>query len=206
MNAPVIPESKIVEIINSFPRIESKRYLELGVRRGCTFNFIWANQKCGVDTDDQCPLLTHHMTTDEFFVKHGKMLFDIIFIDADHTVKGVLQDFNNSINVLAEGGIILVHDMCPKSVGHTKPEKSGDGFKLLCHKLMCRYEGESIYVSRDNDGLTMFIDPVAVDVSKTSLDKLALQDLYVILRSYKTYSHDEMCLIAKNICDIIPTW
>ena len=51
-------------------------------------------------------------TTNEFF-KNQKDTFDIIFIDANHDYEAVKEDFDNSIKILNENGIILLDDTDP---------------------------------------------------------------------------------------------
>ena len=38
-------------------------------------------------------------------------VFDLIFIDADHTYEGVKSDFNNYLPMLSEGGVLGFHDV-----------------------------------------------------------------------------------------------
>jgi glycosyltransferase involved in cell wall biosynthesis len=52
------------------------------------------------------------MTSDEFF-NQNKEVFDIIFIDGDHSFEQSLADLNNSIKALRVGGFIVMHDAMP---------------------------------------------------------------------------------------------
>jgi hypothetical protein len=67
-------------------------------------------------------------TTDSTFEKFkDKKYFDIIFIDVDHSLKGVANDFNKYKNILSENGIILIHDTngnleCSKIVDEIKKQ------------------------------------------------------------------------------------
>lgn len=57
-------------------------------------------------------VLTHRMTSDEFFaVNHKK--YDLIFIDGLHHADQVRNDIVNSYNCLNPGGFIIIHDCLP---------------------------------------------------------------------------------------------
>ena len=57
------------------------------------------------------------MTSDEFF-SQNKETFDLIFIDGLHIHEQVLKDIDNSLNVLNENGVILLHDCLPAKIWH----------------------------------------------------------------------------------------
>lgn len=90
-----------------------KNYLEIGVQAGHCFSQIVCEKKTGVDPDPSSAA-TIHKTSDEFFVKN-KEKFDIIFIDGLHHADQVEKDIINSLEFLAEGGTILMHDCKPES-------------------------------------------------------------------------------------------
>ena len=74
-------------------------------------------------------------TSDEFF-KQNKQNFDCIFIDGLHTYKQVKNDILNSIKVLNEDGVILVHDCLPtnfyqQAVPRCKMLWTGDVWKSI---------------------------------------------------------------------------
>jgi len=92
-------------------------YLELGIERGETFNFVCqvVDKSIGVDLvmkakSERGTLLS--MSTDGFF-KQNKETFDAIFIDASHNIDFVKRDFLNSIKVLNRYGTIFLHDTDP---------------------------------------------------------------------------------------------
>jgi len=95
-----------------------KKYLELGVADGNNIHFIRNSvEKCvGVDIFDKLidknNIEYHLMTTDEFFLRNTET-FDIIFIDANHDWLYVRRDFENSLKILNEFGIIFLHDTDP---------------------------------------------------------------------------------------------
>jgi predicted O-methyltransferase YrrM len=103
----------------------AKSYLELGVSVGFTiFNVSKVVDKVvGVDIQDIRIFKTgeFHMTTTNDFFKNQKDTFDIIFIDANHDYEAVKEDFDNSVKILNEYGIIILDDTDPlhQSLTHT---------------------------------------------------------------------------------------
>ena len=81
----------------------------------------------------QYPDITYNMTSDEAFgllIKECKK-YDIIFIDGLHTSEQVDKDIVNSLKVLSEGGIIVLHDCNPASMFDIKPEVNGTTFRSI---------------------------------------------------------------------------
>lgn len=56
----------------------------------------------------------------DFVAKYG--LYDLLFIDADHTYEGVKADHERYAPLVASGGIVAFHDASPK---HTHREEMG---------------------------------------------------------------------------------
>lgn len=108
------------EIINRI--IESKgytNYLEIGVRDGECFKHICCANKIGVDPAPVSDHTTHIMTSDSFFESLGDdTKFDIVFIDGLHLDHQVDKDIKNSLDHLAEGGTIVLHDCNPPTKFH----------------------------------------------------------------------------------------
>ena len=78
---------------------------------------------------------THRMTSDKFFLNNDKK-FDCIFIDGLHHYEQVIKDIENSINILSNDGIILMHDCLPVSLGaqsipRTEMNWNGDVWKAF---------------------------------------------------------------------------
>ena len=108
-------------------------YLEIGVNTNTVFYALPLpmQNKIGVD-----PFLggTHRMTSDEYF-ENNKRKFDVIFIDGLHTYEQCQKDLINSLNVLNSDGIILLHDLLPRTNLEAEvPQKqrtwSGDIWKV----------------------------------------------------------------------------
>ena len=75
------------------------------------------------------------MTSDEFF-KNNKDQFDLIFIDGLHHYNQVKKDIINSVEVLKDGGIILMHDCLPRdyyyqAVPRCQYDWNGDTWKAF---------------------------------------------------------------------------
>jgi len=87
------------------------RYLEIGCRGNDCFNVITIDYKVGVDPESGGTL---RMTSDEFFAQNT-VTFDIIFIDGLHIYEQVRRDILNAVQILNEGGTIIMHDCLPTS-------------------------------------------------------------------------------------------
>lgn len=90
-----------------------KKYLEIGVFMGETFNKIECENKTSVDPN-QYGYTTHQMNSDTFFnIIDENEKFDIVFIDGFHEYEQCYRDMENAIKHISENGIILCHDMNP---------------------------------------------------------------------------------------------
>jgi len=106
-------------ILNLLRLTNCKSYLELGIEYIDNLSDIEAEVDFCVGVDiiplevpEGKKFIFHNMTTDNFF-EQNKNNFDIIFIDADHRYEQVMTDFENSLKVLNEFGIIMFHDTDP---------------------------------------------------------------------------------------------
>lgn len=90
--------------------VQAKKYLEIGCATNDCFDKIRVQDKIGVDPQRGG---THRMTSDEYFEQHKNDKFDVVFIDGLHHHDQVMKDFDNSVQRLVPGGIILFHDMLP---------------------------------------------------------------------------------------------
>jgi hypothetical protein len=109
-----------------------KSYLEIGTFDDELFSFIKCENKVGVDPASGG---THRMTSDTFFSKND-LKFDCIFIDGLHHYDQVIKDIKNSLAILNNGGIILMHDCLPVSLGaqsvpRTEVNWNGDVWKAF---------------------------------------------------------------------------
>lgn len=65
------------------------------------------------------------------FFLHFKEKADMIFIDADHSYESAKKDFLNSISILSESGIIIMHDTDPENNSLFSPGYCGDSYKIV---------------------------------------------------------------------------
>jgi len=102
-------QTVIQKIIN---KKKYKHYLEIGCYKDELFSKINCETKIGVD-----PVSGGNVreTSDNFFKKNNQK-FDCIFIDGLHYYDQVKKDVINSLKVLNENGIILLHDCLPNDV------------------------------------------------------------------------------------------
>jgi len=122
------------EVIEMLVRVyKPKVYLELGLYLGETFNRVKPLVVHAVGVDKKPNGLggeVHECTTDEFFAFYkGKV--DMVFIDADHCYKSVRKDFYNSLAILNEGGVIILHDTDPAEEKWAAPGYCGDAYRFL---------------------------------------------------------------------------
>jgi hypothetical protein len=116
-----------------------RRYLEIGVKGGECFHAVDAPTKVGVDLRFafRLPLrvrlrsvlrrrdgiLCFAETSDSFFARRGARLapFDVVFVDGLHTYEQAYRDVVSSLELLAEDGVVLVHDSSPASAAAAAP-------------------------------------------------------------------------------------
>ena len=123
------------DVINFIAQeIDAKNYLEIGLQYpAMNYNHINIETKHSVDPgydiqkfyknqDDTTNQATHKLESDDFFQKleAGELpefsedhKWDIIFIDGLHLADQVWKDIMNSLNHLAKGGAIVMHDCNP---------------------------------------------------------------------------------------------
>lgn len=121
--------------------IKPEKYLELGVRSGD--NFFRVSKHCkkaiGVDiVPCQKNLLGnmefHVCTTDQYFNNlDANELFDVVFIDADHSHEQSLKDFLNVKDRVIEDGFIFFHDTYPYHPDYFDPGLCNDVYKTALY-------------------------------------------------------------------------
>ena len=118
-------------------------YVELGLDNGSTFNKMLPHvtKGHGVDMRQNAKLqevinghgtkvTTHYCTTDDFFLNF-KQKIDMAFIDADHKWTSALNDFEHTLSLLSDNGIIFIHDVDPYDDMHMNPGLCHDSYKLV---------------------------------------------------------------------------
>lgn len=115
-----------------------KKYLEIGIATGDTFNKVNCLYKVGID-----PLIQNidyngvvfELTSNGYFEKY-KETFDIIFIDGLHLYEQAICDIVNSFKFLNKNGFLVIHDCLPQSPEMCKRETirglwTGDVYKAF---------------------------------------------------------------------------
>lgn len=146
-----------IEIIQTYiNKYGYKNFLEIGVQAGHCFRSIVCENKTGVDPDPSSAANVQ-LTSDEFFeitISHNKK-FDCIFIDGLHHAEQVYRDIMNSLNCLADGGTILMHDCKPTTEFMqlipltTQNEWTGDTWKAYVKLRQEREDLETFCIDSD---------------------------------------------------------
>ncbi len=126
--------SRIAFVNKAISKYKNCNYLEIGTGTETLFNSIplKMKNKFGVDPFNGG---NFKMTSDEFFEKNNEIQFDVIFIDGLHTYTQCQKDCINSIKQLKKGGIIMLHDLLPRSefeqsAEHRHTAWTGDVWKV----------------------------------------------------------------------------
>ena len=123
----------IVQLVKS---INCKTYLELGIYDGSTLTRVsqFVPRVIGVDITDlriNKNVGEFHLSTTHDFLQNFNEMVDIIFIDADHSFKSVKEDFKNSLKLLNEFGVIILHDTDPISEKYLDKGYCGDSYQMI---------------------------------------------------------------------------
>jgi hypothetical protein len=115
--------SIVAERLNQLlERTTSKRYLEIGVYKGFTFELIKARQRKGIDPKPKCKLFPKNhnfslatLQSDDFFAIKASdiQIFDVVYVDGLHDFRQCYRDVVNSINILSDEGFVLIDDVKP---------------------------------------------------------------------------------------------
>ena len=167
--------------------------MEIGCQSDVNFSKIKIENKVGVDPQSGGTL---RMTSDEFF-SQNKETFDLIFIDGLHIHEQVLKDIDNSLNVLNENGVILLHDCLPAKIWHqtipqTHSSWNGDVWKSIVHSRT--REDIDTYTIKADQGLGLIL-------KRKNRDKLVHPiNNFKNLKFKDYYNHHEkfMRLIDEN--------
>ena len=177
------------------------RYLEIGVHTGVLFLHVRASTKVAVDPNPQIPPLRWALhpnsvtrgriiraTSDVFFaaLTPGGH-FDVIFIDGDHSFHQSLRDVENSLAMLAGGGVILVHDCDPPTAAAASadPEDAGTGpwcgdvWKTIAHLRATRSDLRVRVLDTDcGIGVIERGESEPIDLDPTLLPLMDYNDLF----------------------------
>ncbi|MHC4757137.1 MAG: class I SAM-dependent methyltransferase [Planctomycetota bacterium] len=98
-----------------------KSYLEIGCFNNHNYDRINATVKVGVDPKNGG---TIRETSDDFFNENNQT-FDLIFIDGLHHSEQVAKDVDNSLKILNQNGMIVLHDCNPLTEDAQKVPRNG---------------------------------------------------------------------------------
>ena len=132
------------ELINHIIQLnEYSSYLEIGLGPGSTSFYgdktrsgaTWSEVNCGrkmcVDVSKFAPDLPYFIGTSDEFFKHNNCVYDLIYIDGDHSAEQVSIDLDNSLGCLSPRGCIIMHDVNPLTEGGTAATAHGTAYKTF---------------------------------------------------------------------------
>ena len=182
------------DIINKIiKKKEFKSYLEIGCQSDINFSKIIVNKKVGVDPQSGG---THRMTSDEFFEQNNSN-FDLIFIDGLHLYEQVLRDIDNSLKILNDNGVILIHDCLPSKIWHqtipqTHSSWNGDVWKSIV-KSRTR-EDIDTYTIKADQGLGLILKRKNKDILNHEIQNFKR----LTFKEYYTNHNKFMRIIDEN--------
>lgn len=181
------------EIINTIRGIENLSYLELGINDNSNYDLILCRKKMSVDLNGNA---VYTGTTDNFFefIRGSGIMFDIIFIDANHDYEYALRDLNNS-RLHAKRWIIM-HDMLPREKHLVISNRCSDSYKILYHLLSTGVGG--VYPLNDECGTTFIKVPLHEVVPDKKVETLIWEDYIDFISTRKLYSQGELIEILSR--------
>lgn len=144
---------RVSVIQRELDRFVRPRYLEIGVYSGTVLLNVRATYRVGVDPQPRirrrqlavrpslwARLSIKEMTSDSFFAVSEEH-FHVAFIDGLHTYSQALADTENALDLLAPGGVVLIHDCNPTSPAAAAPDPTsatgegwcGEVWKAIVH-------------------------------------------------------------------------
>ncbi len=145
------------DVVNKIIEIKKfKYYLEIGCDQNELFSHVNIEKKIGVDPNSGG---THRMTSDAFFSRNNDK-FDLIFIDGLHTYDQALKDIKNSLVVLNDKGILLLHDCFPltfydQAVPRAQRKCNGDVWKSITE--IRTFDSLDTYVGAFDNGIGLIV-------------------------------------------------
>lgn len=180
------------DVINYFIKYRNYRtYLEIGVDDGINFMNVDCSEKIGVDPSfaklhTSARPYCVRMTSDEFFNSIPiDQLFDIIFIDGDHTYEQVVKDIAYSKKHLSVNGVIIMHDVYvfdeKQTVYNNDSVYMGTTYQAFIQQVMMNEIKHMYNVYYTGIDLTGVIDTQPVNVIKQ--DNILIKYINII-KSY----------------------
>lgn len=201
------------DVIQLFLNSKNKpAYLEIGVKDGDNFFPIKANSKTAVDPNFAFSLKNRlrwiyknfsnltanyfEVTSDHYFQVEKKQKIDVVFIDGLHTYQQSLKDVLNSLAILKDDGVIVMHDCNPPHEASAYPSNSpseaaqvglsgwtgewcGDVWKTICYLRSTRKDLK-VFVLDTDYGLGIVTKGEAEDllnISEEAINSMTYNDL-----------------------------
>ena len=174
-----------LDIIEHFiKRNNYKSYLEIGCCKNEVFSKIKI-KKVGVDPNSGG---TVRLTSDDFF-KTNKEKFDLVFIDGLHVYDQVKQDIINSLEVLNNNGVILIHDCLPEKIWEQNVPRMNGAWSGDVWKVIPFFRSKSnidVYTCVADRGIGIIFKRHNKNILKLEQDtkKLKFEDYYYNYKSY----------------------
>ncbi len=144
--------------------LKPRVYLEIGIYEGETFKRVQAPHKIAVDiraesleyvenSENITKIHGDSNDTNAYLLNFGHKV-ELAFIDADHQVSSVINDFTNIETFMSANGIVLFHDTFPGTLEFSSPHYCGDGF-LAIPKLQSLFPDWNFVTLPIHPGLTI---------------------------------------------------
>ena len=192
---------RVAFINKAVAKFKNCMYLEIGVANNKVFNSIplKMTNKFGVDPFEGG---NYKMTSDEFFLKHKNLKFDVIFIDGLHHYEQCQKDCINSIKSLNPGGIVFLHDLLPRCEMEQKIPQSynswtGDVWKVALE--LSRSSNVDFRICNIDHGLGVLKIKEGFEYKNLNLKKATFDDYLNYRKDFKIInSEDALDFIEHN--------
>ena len=201
--------TRIDVVRSALASISGRTYLEIGVKDGECFDAVDAETKVAVDPAfafrppfsswfrrvrrAKRGAFYFRMTSDDFFAGPARRLapYDVVFVDGLHTYEQSYADVLNALAVLADPGVVLVHDCNPVSEAAAAPtlhaaartpgytgEWNGEVYKALV-RLRARSDVRACVIDCDQGvGIVVAGEPESrLHISPDDIARLGYADL-----------------------------
>jgi hypothetical protein len=184
-------KKKRSEIVKNILKYKNyKSYLEIGTFRDDLFNEVECEKKIGVD-----PVSGGNVrkTSDNFFLDNNDK-FDLIFIDGLHHYEQTKKDITNSLNVLNEGGLILMHDCMPRNYYYQAVPRSQFNWNGDTYKAFLEFRAKDDY-----DSYCCYADEgIGVILKRRNKNKLKLD-----LKNFSKLNYNDYANNYKSYLNLI---
>lgn len=133
------------DVLNAIAaRIGARSYLEIGVRNGETFGRVRVDHRVGVDPGPGTAATVP--TTSEQYWRETDELFDIVFVDGDHSREAALADAVAALRRIRPGGAVVLHDCSPPLAVYEAPLMCGGVWRAWVELRASHPLGASAFV------------------------------------------------------------